>query len=124
ISELSKPLVIPDWLQAELVTQPSAETEDSPQTEETPKPKEPTETPGPKSVVPPQENPFEEFISPPYTCMFCKLYGQTLLHDAKHILIFPTYYDRKKWLIFSGAVGGVLVLSTLDESIQDRIQSN
>jgi membrane-associated phospholipid phosphatase len=126
ISQLAEPLVTPDWLQEDVITQPEdpAETEDSPQTQETTKPEEPTETPGPKSVVPSEENPFEEFISPPYTCMFCKLYGQTLLHDAKHILIFPTYYDRKKWLILSGAVGSVALLTAADEPIQRAIQRN
>ena len=76
----------------------SAQTQESPQT----KPKETTETPGPKTVVPPEENPFEEFITPDYTCMFCRVYAGTLLQDAKHVVIFPTYYDSKKWLRFFG----------------------
>ena len=50
-----------------------AQSEESTQTQETQTqettPKEPTETANPKTVVSPEENPFEEFISPPYTCM-------------------------------------------------------
>jgi membrane-associated phospholipid phosphatase len=98
----------------------SAQTQESPQT----KPTEPTESPGPKTIVPPEENPFEEFISPPYTCMFCKVYAGTLVQDAKHVLIFPTYYDSKKWLLFGGAVGSVLLVSAFDDDIQDAIQRN
>ena len=96
----------------------------SPKTEEPAEPKHPTETPGPKTIVSEEESPFEEFISPPYTCMFCKVYGQTLVQDTKHVLIFPTYYDHKRWLIFSGAVGSVLVLTAFDERIQEEIQSH
>jgi membrane-associated phospholipid phosphatase len=103
-----------------------AQSEESTQTQESPqtKPNEPTETPSSKTVVPPEENPFEEFISPPYTCMFCKVYAGTLLQDAKHVVIFPTYYDAKKWLFFGGAVGSVFLVSAFDDDIQDAIQRN
>jgi membrane-associated phospholipid phosphatase len=84
--------------------------------------------PGPKpSQVPRElstaENELEEFISPPYTCLFCKTFLQTFLHDTKHVLIFPTYYDRKKWLIFGGALGSILTISAFDDEIQKEIQS-
>src|ERR1700752_467449 len=103
-----------------------AQSEESTQTQESPqmKPTEPTETPGPKTIVPPEENPFEEFISPPYTCMFCKVYAGTLLQDAKHVVIFPTWYDNKRWLLFGGAVGSVFLVSAFDDDIQDAIQRN
>ena len=103
-----------------------AQSEESTQTQESPqtKPTEPTETPSSKTVVPPEENPFEEFITPDYTCMFCKVYAGTLLQDTKHVVIFPTYYDSRKWLLFGGAVGSVLIVSAFDEDIQDAIQRN
>jgi membrane-associated phospholipid phosphatase len=103
-----------------------AQSEESTQTQESPqtKPGEPTETPSAKTVVLPEENPFEEFISPPYTCMFCKVYAGTLLQDVKHVVIFPTYYDSKKWLLFGGAVGSVFLVSAFDDDIQDAIQRN
>ncbi len=103
-----------------------AQSEESTQTQESPqtKPAEPTETPSSKTVVPPEENPFEEFITPDYTCMFCRVYAGTLLQDAKHVVIFPTYYDSKKWLLFGGAVGSVFLVSAFDDDIQDAIQRN
>lgn len=104
-----------------------AQSEESTQTQETQTQetnKHATETANPKTVVSPEENPFEEFISPPYTCMFCRVYAGTLLQDAKHVVIFPTYFDSKKWLLFGGAVGSLFVISAFDDDIQDAIQRN
>jgi membrane-associated phospholipid phosphatase len=104
-----------------------AQSEESTQTQETQTQetnKQATETANPKTVVPPGENPFEEFISPPYTCMFCRVYAGTLLQDAKHVVIFPTWYDNKRWLLFGGAVGSVMLVSAFDDDIQDAIQRN
>ena len=83
--------------QSEESTQTQESQTQETQTQETNK--QATETANPKTVVPPGENPFEEFISPPYTCMFCRVYAGTLLQDAKHVVIFPTYFDQKKWLL-------------------------
>jgi membrane-associated phospholipid phosphatase len=116
-------LPIPELLaQSEESTQTQQTQTQETQTQETNK--QATETPNPNTVVPPEENPFEEFISPPYTCMFCKVYAGTLLHDAKHVVIFPTWFDQKRWLLFGGAVGSVLVVSAFDDDIQDAIQRN
>lgn len=104
-----------------------AQSEESTQTQETQTQetnKHATETANPNTVVPPGENPFDEFISPPYTCMFCRVYGGTLLQDAKHVVIFPTYFDSRKWLLFGGAVGSLFVISAFDDDIQDAIQRN
>jgi hypothetical protein len=104
-----------------------AQSEESTQTQETQTQetnKQATETPNPKTVVSPEENPFEEFISPPYTCMFCRVYAGTLLQDAKHVVIFPTWYDQKRWLLFGGAVGSLFVISAFDDNIQESIQRN
>jgi membrane-associated phospholipid phosphatase len=40
------------------------------------------------------------------------------------VVIFPTYYDSKKWLLFGGAVGSVFLVSAFDDDIQDAIQRN